>query len=140
MTTIAYKDGLFAYDSLITQDGTITDNNFDKRHVVNNVVFFITGAVSDFPLLIDAYFGKDVGNKVSCRAFVIDGDDLYECAVADDCGFWKMKFRRENHRAIGSGCYFALAAMDLGCDALKAVKVAASRDTATGGKIRVYRI
>lgn len=140
MTTISYKDGIFAYDSRIRNGDLITDDDYDKCHVVNNVVFFLTGVVSDYSRLIDSYFGKDVGKDVECRAFVLDGGNFYECAVDPATGVWKLPLRLDSPRAIGSGSYFALTAMDMGADAIKAVEMAALRDSATGGKIRTYKI
>lgn len=42
--------------------------------------------------------------------------------------------------AIGSGMYYALTAMDCGCSAEEAVKMAAKRDVNTGGEIRIFKI
>ena len=42
--------------------------------------------------------------------------------------------------AIGSGRDFALAAMRMGADAKKAVKIASEFDIHTGGRIRTMRL
>lgn len=42
--------------------------------------------------------------------------------------------------AIGSGCQFAVTAMDMGASAEKAVAMAAERDIYTGGKITVLHL
>ena len=140
MTTIAYKNGLFAYDSRSTNDNIITDDNADKRHIVKGVVFFLCGAVSDCPRIIDAYFGGKAGRNIDCSGFSIDAGKLFEIGINNDEGFWKMEFRANNPRAMGSGHKFALTAMDLGCNAAQAVKMAAKRDTCTGGRIRTHYV
>lgn len=57
MTTIAYKDGVIAYDSRVTRSGTIVSDNAPKCQVVDGVSFFLSGAVCDEKALIAAYFG-----------------------------------------------------------------------------------
>ena len=140
MTTIAYKNGVFAYDSRSTCESVITNNNTDKRRIVNGVVFILCCAVADYPYIIDAYFGCTVKKNFDCAGFAIDIGRLYEIGINNNDGFWKMGFPARNCRALGSGYKFALTAMDLGCDAVKAVKMAAKRDTGTGGRVRVYQV
>lgn len=40
--------------------------------------------------------------------------------------------------AIGNGAQYAISAMDFGCDAVGAIEHAATRDTATGGRIEQW--
>lgn len=59
MTTIAYKDGVIAYDSRCTRGTTILDDDANKLYAVKGVSFLCTGANCDFPALIDAFFGGE---------------------------------------------------------------------------------
>ena len=140
MTTIAYKDGVIAYDSRVTDGGYITDDNFNKRFDVDGVSFFLTGCITDYASLIDAYFGGKPRRHIDCKAFVYDNGEVFECGVSGASGLWKYRMRLDNPAAIGSGAQFALAAMFLGEPASDAVALASKLDSATGGCIRIFSI
>lgn len=140
MTTIAYKDGVIAYDSQISRGDVIVYDDYDKCLIRDGVRFFCAGATADFAMLIDAYFGVKPSGPVDVSAMVLDGDSLMLVAVDNETGIWKTKIRRDRPYAIGSGMSYAFAAMDMGADAERAVEVAVKRDTGTGGTIRVFRI
>jgi len=142
MTTIAYKNGIVAYDSRRTQDNVIIDDDADKLIVRNDVGFFCAGATSDFEILIQSYLaGKYVGKgeKVEATLLVLDDCRLFTCAVHDK-EFWKAPVRLTNCIALGSGRDFALAFMDTGMSAKDAVLATMKRDANTGGTIRTYPI
>lgn len=140
MTTIAYKDGVIAYDSQISRGDVIVYDDYDKCLIRDGVRFFCAGATADFPALIDAYFGVRPAGPVEVSAMVLDGDSLMLVAVDDKTGIWKTQIMRDQPYAIGSGMSFAFAAMDMGASAVRAVEAAAKRDTGTGGTIRAFRI
>lgn len=54
MTTIAYKDGVIAYDSRCTRATIITDDDCKKLDMVEGVHFLCSGATCDFDALIAA--------------------------------------------------------------------------------------
>lgn len=139
MTTIAYRDGIIAYDSLITCQGVVAYKNYDKSRFVDGVRFFIAGAIPDFDILINDWFSTK-SKGVSGSALVVDGDnDIYECSYSQG-KMWKEKLIKDNYMAIGSGWQFALMAMDLGLSAEDAVKKASERCIYTGGEVNVYRV
>lgn len=140
MTTIAYKDGVIAYDSQISRGDVIVYDDYDKCLVRDGVRFFCSGATPDFPALVDAYFGAKPAGPIDVTAMVLDGDSLMLVAVDNETGLWKSPIMRDRPYAIGSGTPFAFAAMDMGASAEKAVEMAARRDTSTGGKVRTMRI
>jgi 20S proteasome alpha/beta subunit len=140
MTTIAYKKGIIAYDSRVTNENVIVDDDADKLIIRNDVGFFCTGATSDFEVLIQSYLaGKYVGNgeKVEAALLVLDDCRLFTCAVHEG-EFWRSPVRLTNCIAIGSGRDFALAFMDTGMSAKDAVLATMKRDSATGGTIRTH--
>lgn len=139
MTTIAYRDGIIAYDSMITCQGVVSYKNYDKSRLVDGVRFFIAGAISDYDILINDWFStKHKG--VSGSALVVDGDnDIYECGYSDG-KMWKERLFKDQFIAIGSGWQFALMAMDCGLSAEDAVKKASERCIYTGGTIRTFKI
>ncbi len=140
MTTIAYKDGVIAYDSQITCGSTVTYDDYEKCHEVKGVKFFMCGKTCDYTALQDAYFGAAVSKEVDASAIVADGDGLWCVGAGVEDGFWKSPIPASAIYAIGSGADHAITAMDMGATAHKAVQMAAKRDTGTGGLIRTVII
>lgn len=140
MTTIAYKDGVIAYDSRQTRGGAIISDDCLKREVVDGVSFFLSGAVCDEKALIAAYFGTPSKYPVECSGYVIDGGKLMLVGHDDKTGIWKQPLDLSNPDAIGSGSAYALAAMDMGASSEDAVRAAMKRDIYTGGKVRTVNV
>lgn len=142
MTTIAYKDGVIAYDSRCTQGGTICDDNHDKHHKVGGTHYFVAGVTSDVPLLIQLHQGKiesaPAGSEAS--AIIVRGTEVSTAGIDKDGRLWCCSERPGITVAIGSGEQHALTAMDMGADAKTAVKMAAKRDIYTGGRIRTFKV
>lgn len=139
MTTIAYKDGIIAYDSRAVRGGTITNDDFNKHQIVKDTHFFICGAVSDHKQLIDAYFGGENIPKSDATALVVSNGELYFIGIEEN-GFWKQPLEQYEIYSEGSGSDHAFTAMDLGCSAKEAVKIAIKRDSGSGGKVRTFKI
>lgn len=140
MTTIAYKDGVIAYDSRQTRNGTIVSDDVPKCQVVDGVSFFLSGAVCDEKALIAAYFGTPSAVAVECSGYAVDSGRLLMVGHDDRTGIWRQELDQENPDAIGSGSAFALAAMDMGASAEDAVRAAMKRDIYTGGKVVTFRV
>ncbi|QOI04594.1 Ntn hydrolase family protein [Pseudomonas savastanoi] len=140
MTTIAYKDGVIAYDSRQTRGGAIVSDDCSKCEVVGGVSFFLSGCVCDEKALIAAYFGTPSKDPVESSGFVVDGGRLMMVGHDDKTGIWKQDLDSSNPDAIGSGAAYALAAMDMGASAEEAVKAAMKRDVYTGGTVRTVVI
>ncbi|MBX8534546.1 proteasome subunit beta [Pseudomonas cichorii] len=140
MTTIAYKDGVIAYDSRQVRGGTIVSDSCEKCQVVDGVSFFLAGAVCDEKALIAAYFGTPSPVPVECSGYAVDGGKLLMVGHCDKTGIWKLELDPANPDAIGSGSAYALAAMDMGASAEGAVRAAMKRDIYTGGKVRTVVI
>jgi len=144
MTTIAYKDGVIAYDSRETSgDDLIIDDDVDKRFDRNGFQFFICGCSSDREDFIESYLGwKAIREGIDVEAFVYDPGSkvMYRSSIDENGVIWKLSLRFNNHYAMGSGRRFALAFMDAGMDAYDSVIATAKRDVWTGGTIRTYRL
>ncbi|MCV4285082.1 Ntn hydrolase family protein [Pseudomonas capsici] len=140
MTTIAYKDGVIAYDTRQTRNSTIVSDNCSKCQVVDGVSFFLSGAVCDERALIAAYFGTPSPVPVECSGYAVDGGKLMLVGHCDKTGIWKLELDPANPDAIGSGSAYALAAMDMGASAEGAVRAAMKRDIYTGGKVKAFVI
>lgn len=140
MTTIAYKDGVIAYDSRISSGNTITHDDYDKCHERAGVNFVMTGFVCDYSKLISAWFGETVTGIVECSALVFDGKDLFYTAYSAEHGLCKTPVWMERPYVLGSGSDHAMTAMDMGASAAEAVEMAKKRDMSTGGDVRTLRI
>ncbi|UNM17284.1 proteasome subunit beta [Pseudomonas sp. ArH3a] len=140
MTTIAYKDGVIAYDGRQTRNDRIVSDSAPKCQVVDGVSFFLCGSVCDEKTLIAAYFGTTSPVPVECSGYVVDAGKLMMVGHEDNTGIWKQELELSNPDAIGSGSAYALAAMDMGASAEDAVRAAMKRDIYTGGTIRTMAI
>jgi 20S proteasome alpha/beta subunit len=139
MTTIAYKNGVIAYDSRTTANDLITNDNANKKHVINDVTFFMCGAVSDYKRFFALYFEELCSHKnIDASALVVDNGQLYLVSVEDEAGIWRQPMNLDNPCALGSGNTFALTAMDMGADAKTAVEMAIKRDCKSGGMVHTY--
>jgi len=145
LTTIAYKDGVIAYDSRSCKPGSglINSDDVEKRLSVRGKEFFLSGPTSDFVDFVAAYEdGRRIPYKCDVVALVWTGEVLQECMAGEEgeqaALIDVVPFDRPF--ATGSGSRFAYTAMDMGANAVEAVKMAAKRDMYTGGKVRVFKI
>lgn len=137
MTTIAYKGNQIAVDSRITRGSTICSDSYCKIQTVQDIKFIICGVLSDTESLIQAYFGAEV-EDADAQCLILKEGRVYSFAIEDGKGYC-LDITGETE-AIGSGADHAITAMDLGLSAKEAVKMAAKRDTGTGGRIRVLEV
>lgn len=133
MTTIAYKDGVIAYDSRRTCDGRIVTDSADKKREREGHVFFGCGSTSDILSLIDAFFGAKIKGECDAQVIVVSEGCVTEIMWSEGRLF---KYPVDHEYAIGSGSDNAITAMDMGATAAEAVEMAKRRDTATGGTVR----
>lgn len=140
MTTIAYKDGVIAWDSRQTRGDRIVSDDCSKCETVDGVIFFLAGTVCDEKALIAAYFGTPSSVPVECSGYVVDGGKLLMIGHDDNSGIWKQDLDPSNPDAMGSGSAYAIAAMDMGASAEDAIRAAMKRDIYTGGVVRTMTI
>lgn len=140
MTTIAYhhESKIIAWESRQTQEGLIRTDKCMKMKEKDGVRFWVAGAVPDELKLIDKYFGADIDGLIECNAFVYDGKTLNYVGVTESGEFWSMPI--DYNCAMGSGEFFALAAMDFGKSAVEAVEYAKTRDCYSGGEVHDFCI
>ncbi len=140
MTTIAYKDGIVAYDSRRTNDDLIVDDDCDKCFRLDGYAFFMCGSFADIEQFVPAYVAQTIKGDYSCSGLMVTPDKDLFIVGCDEDGPWREAWPKDKPRALGSGTSFALAAMDFGCSAKQAVKYAATRDCGTGGKVRTFKL
>ena len=137
MTTIAYKDGVIAYDSRRTCDGRIVTDDADKKRERDGHVFFGCGSTSDILSLIDAFFGTKIEGECDAQVIAVFEGIVTEVIWSEGRLF---KYPVDHQYAIGSGSDNAITAMDMGATAAEAVEMAKKRDTCTGGMVRTLEI
>jgi hypothetical protein len=157
VTTIAYKDGVLAADSLINY-GTFSNGEVNKIHVVSipepsedgppkrvrRAMLAVSGVVWVIEPLIDwIESGASQDEIPHCLLAathdfsVIMIDD--EGAVWEFCNGYFIPCGVQYH-SIGSGQMFALGAMASGAGAPEAVAAAMKHDKATGGAITICTV
>lgn len=134
MTTIAYRDGVLAADSLMTV-GDTRAGTMTKIYRQGRLLIGFSGRSSNFESFrswvkagAEGRFASEGGNVFIIPPegpAVIWGDNDYPWRESSD--YW----------ALGSGEHFALGAMAMGATAEEAVRVTATWDLATGGDITV---
>lgn len=140
MTTVAYRDGVLAADTLFTANG-MRDHYSAKAWRIGRVLAAATGNSARIARFRAWAAGglkgpspyedaSDGGNGL----VVAPGQPLL---LAGSAGLTPI---HAEFYAIGSGEDFALGAMEMGATAHEAVVVAARRDTATGGAIIVLEL
>lgn len=131
MTTIVYRDGVIAVDSRSTAGGTITNDGRDKSRIENGVLFVTCGTAGDQDEIINAYNGDKFDNTAEIGALISDKGKVYVAGINKDDGFWKLDIT-DQYYSIGSGSDHAWTALDLGCTAAEAVKMAIKPIWASG--------
>ncbi|WAI96218.1 proteasome subunit beta [Vibrio phage vB_VhaP_PG11] len=140
MTTIVYDhlNQTVTADSRVTSGGFVNSDDYEKCWITPEYVFWFAGVFADIQTVVENYPCGFEGAP-ECSGFVFyrktgefksigwSSEREYQCEL-------------EWNEAIGSGEHFALAALDMGATPEEAVAYAATRDTATGGVIRHYKL
>jgi hypothetical protein len=138
LTTIAYRDGILAADSLVTSDGIRTSTIVKlARREKDGTLFGACGRASLIRAAREWFLrGEPPEDRIKIKdneaQFIIvrpnnDVETWDESGSSDDAAPF---------HALGSGRDIALGAMAAGASAIEAVRIAAKFDTGTGGPIR----
>lgn len=138
MTTIAYRDGVLAADTLSSSSGTVAGYQ-TKIYRERGLLLGGAGSVAAFErfrdwirsgMAGDCPLQKDIGNM-----FVITPDG--RCTMWCDDGPFRIT---ADFWALGSGELLALGAMEVGASAAEAVRAAIKHDTRSGGDVTTLRL
>lgn len=144
MTTIAYRDGIIAYDGRSTQGDVIIRDDKNKAIRKEGRIFIGFGGVPGIIKIIDTYLDGNIDLPIDANIIVIEKDKtMFQVGVdpdSDPVDCWSNPLDKKIHYAWGSGSLHAMTAMDMGATAKEAVKMAMKRDVYTGGKIRSIKI
>ena len=141
MTTIAYRNGVLAGDSQVT-DGQIwtADKLFDVSSSAGRLLVGVCGDV-----YAGLVFVEWLKNEKSRKPDI--GNEDFEAIVIAESGrvtIWNQSLigwrPKGKYFAIGSGGPVAMGAMSAGKGAIDAVKVACKHDPYTRGPVRSLRL
>ena len=106
MTTIAYKNGIVAYDSRISADNLIQDDDYEKHIVRDGIHFFVCGATEDWMKFVESYCNQTNPERhLDVSALVLHGGELFKSSIEktdDQFRVWKSPIRLASHISIGS--------------------------------------
>ena len=153
MTTIAFKDGIMAADSLATSDDFVASAQVQKLFRLPTGALLGVAGDSDTRDLV-AFFSSlkkqdelpsrdTLANLRTDAAFLFArAKDKLLCGVIQQInGTWcAALYPRHQYSATGSGRDFAMGAMGFGASAVSAVKVAIKFDPSSGGRVRMLRL
>lgn len=134
ITTIAYRGGILAGDTRVTiGDNIVTDKQRKVWKTKDGYLLGAAGKVEDMERLRRVVRkGVAVDATLDISALLISPEGK---VMLFEGNTWVTQ-KGAKYYAIGSGHDVALAAMDAGADAVKAVKIAIKRDTGSGGHVK----
>lgn len=149
MTTVVFRDGVFASDTLVI--GGDLKSHAEKMFVRTTgrgtnrrkVVIGVSGTLGPAMLFVD-WYGKQ--SKPPERFLTMSDDSDFDALVWDRGKLFT--FDRECYPmpitdpfyAIGSGAAAALGAMHKGASAVEAVRIAMKIDSQTGGSVKTIKV
>lgn len=138
MTTIAYDGRYIAADGRQCIESTIFDDDTNKFYYSGANLFVLCGRTSDC-----INFAKEFKEGEKCEyknagGFLFVDGIVYIVFPDEDNEKYTKNILTAKYWADGSGRDWAVAAMDHGKSALEAVKYATTRDSCSGGKIRLF--
>lgn len=141
MTTIAYRDGVLASDTLITSGANVS-GHYQKGRVRGRLLYASAGSCG----LGDRFEAWIRDGCAGEHPKLKEGESSAQCVVflPDGLMAWfhedGMTPVRAPFHAIGSGSAYAIGAMAAGASAPDAVRIAMQHDTGTGGSVTVLTI
>lgn len=151
MTTIAYRDGVMAADTLGIYGGGIRSKCKKLCRVKTSDREWIIGLTGNYPdglMFVDWWGdGQDMSSLPKFQNYrgSEDAPDFSALVLSKgSLDLWTEHFQRDPifdaFIAFGSGAYAAMGAMYMGATAAEAVAVAAKVDYRTGGEIEAMRL
>lgn len=142
MTTVAYRNGVIASESRVTQDDMIVPSHQPKIfRLPDGTLFGWCGTLCIALQMLQYMLDDDAKECPTWRdnTEVIHIDEKGRVRTYEGiAGVWIPA--RAPYVAIGSGSPYAYGAMAAGADAIAAVKIAKKFDTSSGGPVRSLRL
>lgn len=134
MTTIAYRDGVMAGDSLVTQNGVI-EGYVTKVRDIKGILCGSAGNLQDVVMFMRWIEDGMVEDKKPELSEYFEGIIVKDNEVIIFENKLIPIFMENKFYALGSGKHLAIGAMANGANAFNAVKIACEYDTCSGGDI-----
>jgi hypothetical protein len=145
MTVIAYRNGVMAADSMVTQEGDVKMMNSVKIICRKGWMLAVSGNLCPPDrLVMDWFFNVEDLDAYSREPMPRFKFDMLTVTPAGKMQLWDQKgfFEPLNtpFYAIGAGGHYAMGAMEVGANAIQAVRAAIKWSPTCGGKIVVRRL
>lgn len=143
MTTICYRDGQMAADTLTCFNSTILGYTDKIERLPDGSLIGACGTGALCRAVIEWF---KAGRPKDDKPVIVPNCNFTALVVSPDgsMALWHEDFQPGPFRAefvsIGSGADFADGAMAMGASAEQAVRIAMTRDTATGGDVTVLTL
>lgn len=141
MTTIAYRDGVMAADTLLTSGHSNRDGFATKAFLIGSLLVAWAGSCPRGQAFVDwirsgAPEGREpsLGDEKGAAILIVMPDDQF---ITVTHGGWERW--RAPYAALGMGSDYALGAMAFGADAESAVRAALRHECMSGGDVTVIR-
>lgn len=139
MTTIVYRDGVLAGDTLVSMNGGRYGQASKVFRGDDGVIGGAAGDLSGVDVL-GRWIAGGSGDRPSDYSGDVSGIVVYPSGQILVWDGRHMRPIRAQFVSEGSGWQFAFGAMAMGADAVRALEVAMQYDTGTGGEIEVVRL
>lgn len=145
MTTIAYRDGIMAADSMNSDEGYLGKLDCQKLWIVDKSLIGVSKGSYAGLVFIEWYKGNLPDDCMDCK---LTEEDDFEAIVVEPSRkilTYNRYLIPEEHGkkkffAIGCGSKCAMVAMECGATAQKAVQVTCKYDLYTGGRVHTINM
>jgi ATP-dependent protease HslVU (ClpYQ) peptidase subunit len=143
MTTLVYRDGILASDTQVSEANSFVGHE-KKIFKTDKYLFGICGDMAAIPPLLefvnhdlDTTMLKDlVASNLGFCALIIPKKGTEYYRYTDHLGIFRDVYKKNQYTAEGSGCDYALGALQQGATAEEAVKAAMKIDLFSGGRVQ----
>ncbi len=143
MTTVVFKDGIIATDSMISSGGEILGTTKKIIHAENGNIILGAGSTNAIETFIKFYnlqeYNKDILKSESNRIDIIVINPLTKEIIMYDDELIAHVYEADAY-ALGSGRAYALGALAAGVSPEEAILIAAKYDKSTDTNVQLLKI
>lgn len=144
MTTIAYRDGVLAVDSMCSNNGW--KNFLPTKKIIHKCgrLFVICGEIASSIKAIDDIITTENSSSgmifdLGDHSTILELTTIGSIKIYEDKHYFSIE-RESDFISLGSGSPAAMGAMYAGASSYEAIAIASQLDTCTGGVIRCIRV
>jgi ATP-dependent protease HslVU (ClpYQ) peptidase subunit len=140
VTTIAYRAGVLAGDTLITEGDTkLPEHGRKVFRLRDGRLFGSSGNAEDGMILLDSVRKGEptpLFKGGTVKALLVETDGTLKCYE----GRRWTRVAGVEYAALGNGAHYALGAMAAGATAVQAVRAGMKHDTHSGGRVQYLNL